>query len=279
MFSIVIPVHNRASTIQRPLDSLFRQTIQGWECIIVDDGSQDGLESVIKTFDDERLVYIHQDNSGPADARQNGRERAHNEIILYLDSDDAFYPEALETIRDTLEETGRGYGIAAHDRTIRLVDGKGQVVKEVQDDSGRAPNLTAADIYDWKVKTTSSGLFHRNDPRYDEARWRSGVWIEDWEFLLQLIALAPGDFVYVPEVCVDYIQTYGHDGLCSKATYGDYAHAFGQIYEWHKDDPLMRDPSVFLNRVEKYKKLQMQAEAGEIAPQMFKYFPDAWKKS
>jgi glycosyltransferase involved in cell wall biosynthesis len=282
-FSIIIPTFNRAEKIKAALRSVDEQSFRSWEVIIVDDGGTDHTEEVIREFQkrnpDNKVIYIRQTNQGPAVARNTGVETAGGKNIVYLDSDDRFYPSALEDIAWVMKDENALYGLTNHNRTIRLVDGNGEEIARKFDISGMNKDVTLEQIYDWSIKTTSSGLFHRKTMFDDGVRWRAGFWIEDLEFMLQLAAKASSGFRHIPKVLVDYTQTYGADGLCSNATYGDWAHAFGRIYELHKNDPLMKNPCVYLDRVEKYKKLHIEAAEGKMPPQHYKYFPEVYAKA
>lgn len=251
LFSIIIPTFNRADKIRAALCSVKAQSFRNWELIVVDDGGTDHTESVVnefqKTTPDNTVIYIHQANQGPAIGRNAGVEKANGNAIVYLDSDDRFYPSALEDMAWVLKDEKALYGLTNHNRTFRLVDGEGKEIARKFDISGMNKDVTLEQIYDWDIKTTSSGLFHRKKMFDDGARWRSGFWIEDLEFMLQLAVREPSGFRHIPKVLVDYTQTYGADGLCSKATYGDWAHAFGSIYELHQNDPLMKNPSKHLD--------------------------------
>lgn len=256
------------------------QRFRNWELIVVDDGGTDHTEAVIQEFQKQTLnnkvIYIRQANQGPAIARNTGVENASGKTIVYLDSDDCFYPSALEDIAWVLKDEKAFYGLTNHNRTIRLVDGDGKELARKFDISGMNKDITLEQIYNWEIKTTSSGLFHRKQMFDDGVRWRPGFWIEDLEFMLQLAVKTSSGFRHVPKVLVDYIQTYGADGLCSNATYGDWAHAFGSIYELHKNDPLMKNPRVYLDRVKKYKKLHIEVADGKTPPQQYKYFPEIY---
>lgn len=268
-FSVVIPAYNRAYILPRAIASVAAQTETDWELIIVDDGGSDNTEELTKSYNDKRITYTRQDNAGPGMARNRGMDMAQGEWITYLDSDDLFYPRFLATIKNC-----RGhYGICAHERTITFLNSDGSVRSEKKDPNNQTGTLTLQDFYDWKVKTTSSGLFHL---RGAQAIWRD-VFIEDLDFILQLAANDPDGFSYIPDTLVDYNQAYNGDGLCSQATYGTYAKAFGQIYEWHKNDPLMKNPDVYLGRVKKYTELQERMDAGLEIPLQYKYFPELWE--
>ena len=76
--SIIIPVYNTASLINRCLDSIFNQTTTYlYEVIIVDDGSTDNSIEIIKSRKETNIILYQQKNAGPAAARNKGVEHAH----------------------------------------------------------------------------------------------------------------------------------------------------------------------------------------------------------
>lgn len=275
--SVIIPTYNRAHKIGDALHSLKNQTFKNWEVVIVDDGSTDNTKSVIQNFQlevSQPVLYLEQQNQGPSAARNYGVMRAHSENIVYLDSDDTLFPSALDDIIWTLKNPDIHYGLTNHNRTIILINEKGDEISRKFDGSGINKSVTLEQIYNWEIKTTSSGLFHRKSLFDQGAKWRSGFWIEDLEFMMQLAVLSPSGFYHIPKVLVDYVQVYGGDGLCSNASYLDWAHAFGEIYNLHQHDPLMTNPSVYLDRVRKYNQLHEQSLSGDIPPPHYKYFPE-----
>jgi glycosyltransferase involved in cell wall biosynthesis len=92
LVSVVIPVYNAEKHIRSTLDSVFAQTYTNLEIITVDDDSPDGSAEVIKSFGD-RIKYIHQENRGPAAARNTGIRAAKGEYIAFIDADDQWMPE------------------------------------------------------------------------------------------------------------------------------------------------------------------------------------------
>lgn len=104
LFSVIIPVHNRADRIARTLHSVWNQTFHNFEVIVVDDGSTDDLHTVLAAQTDERLRVIRQDNAGPATARNTGVAAAHGSYIAYLDSDDRWFPEHLAIAASTIRQ-------------------------------------------------------------------------------------------------------------------------------------------------------------------------------
>jgi glycosyltransferase involved in cell wall biosynthesis len=98
-FSVVIPLYNKEATVERALRSVFRQTVQDFEIVIVNDGSTDNGARVVEAIGDSRVRLIHQENQGVSVARNRGIAEARYELIAFLDADDEWLPEFLETIR------------------------------------------------------------------------------------------------------------------------------------------------------------------------------------
>ena len=103
--SVVIPTHNRARLLGRALDSVLKQTRPPAEVIVVDDGSTDATEALMRRrFPNCR--YLRQENRGVSSARNRGIEAAAGEWIAFLDSDDAWLPGKLEAQQRALDGGG-----------------------------------------------------------------------------------------------------------------------------------------------------------------------------
>ncbi|MES3702680.1 glycosyltransferase family 2 protein [Staphylococcus arlettae] len=104
--TIFTPTYNRAHTLPRLFDSLVNQTNYEFEWLIVDDGSTDDTEEIVKTFITEKfpIRYIKQNNGGKHIATNIGLKCAYGELFTCLDSDDWFYPEAVAFFIDQFAE-------------------------------------------------------------------------------------------------------------------------------------------------------------------------------
>ncbi len=111
-FSIVIPVYNRAAPLARALGSVFVQSDQDFEVIVVDDGSVDAPETVVDALGDPRVRLVRQANRGGGAARNAGIDAARGEFVAFLDSDDIFMPRHLERMRRLLSGTEATVGYA-----------------------------------------------------------------------------------------------------------------------------------------------------------------------
>jgi glycosyltransferase involved in cell wall biosynthesis len=116
-FSVIIPTYNRADKLRLSLESLVAQTYKNFEAIVCDDGSTDNTKEIIEEFRNQLdLKYLWSENwGGPAKPRNNGIEVSRGEWICFLDSDDWWYPEKLETCLVYLENNDLIY----HDLDIR----------------------------------------------------------------------------------------------------------------------------------------------------------------
>jgi glycosyltransferase involved in cell wall biosynthesis len=97
--SVVMPLYNNVKEVGRGVHSVLAQTDQDFELIIVNDGSTDGSEKIVEEFEDARIRVIHQPNAGVSAARNRGVAESRNGLVAFLDADDEWKPDFLETIR------------------------------------------------------------------------------------------------------------------------------------------------------------------------------------
>jgi glycosyltransferase involved in cell wall biosynthesis len=96
LVSVIVPTHNRSSFVLEAVDSVFKQTFKDFELIVVDDGSTDGTEKALTQYQG-RFIYHLQGNQGVSAARNRGIQTARGKWIAFLDDDDLWLPEKLET--------------------------------------------------------------------------------------------------------------------------------------------------------------------------------------
>ena len=113
LFSVIIPVFNRAPVLGQAIASVLAQTCQDFEIIVVDDGSTDNPVTVVAAIGDPRIRILHQPNRGGGTARNTGIDAAQGRFIAPLDSDDVFLPHHLQSMKTLLEGTA---GIAGYAR-------------------------------------------------------------------------------------------------------------------------------------------------------------------
>ena len=110
LVSVIIPTFNRAAILPNAMDSVYEQTYRPIEMIIIDDGSKEDIQAVVKNWtdknsrnDDFSTRYIYQKNAGANAARNKGIALATGEYIAFLDSDDRWLPKKLTLQMDAFK--------------------------------------------------------------------------------------------------------------------------------------------------------------------------------
>lgn len=105
-FSVIIPTYNREKYILEAVDSVLGQTCGDLEVVVVDDGSKDGTETVMREkCTDPRVRYFRKENGGASAARNFAIEHATGEWLAFLDSDDLWRPGKLERAKGLIDST------------------------------------------------------------------------------------------------------------------------------------------------------------------------------
>lgn len=105
--SIIIPVYNNEKDLDKCLDSILKQYIDGLEVIIVNDGSSDDSEKVIKKYQNEYkdvVKYFSKENTGVADTRNFGLEKANGKYIMFVDADDYLDTSLYKNIKKYIDD-------------------------------------------------------------------------------------------------------------------------------------------------------------------------------
>jgi glycosyltransferase involved in cell wall biosynthesis len=106
--SIIVPVYGAEAYLPACIESLCRQTYPHIRIILVDDQSPDGCPEICDRYaeQDSRIVVIHQENKGVSGARNTGLEHARGDYVMFVDSDDELYPDAVEILLQDAEKYG-----------------------------------------------------------------------------------------------------------------------------------------------------------------------------
>lgn len=103
--SVIVPVYNLEQYIVDTIESVFAQTYQHFELIVVDDGSTDRTAEICESFNEPKLKLIRQKNQGANAARNAGLRAAKGDYIAFLDGDDLWLPEKLAKHIEHLEQS------------------------------------------------------------------------------------------------------------------------------------------------------------------------------
>ena len=141
-FSVVIPAYNAQRFLPLTLESIFRQTVQDFEIVLVNDGSTDGTSEMLQSVRDPRLRVITRENGGECVARNHGLREARGRYIAFLDSDDVWLPNHLE---QTLAFMEAHPDIAWFSSTMKTVEDI--ALEDIQPADCRGERLRAVNWY------------------------------------------------------------------------------------------------------------------------------------
>ncbi len=217
--SIVVSAYNRAGFLSATLESIRAQTVEDWECIVVDDGSTDQTRAVAKTpaEADARFRVVFQENRGPAAARNRGFAEiaAGSEYVTFMDSDDIWLPDALETLSNELEKFPHAvgahglanhidenglpleYGFAEFGRTRFAYDSGEALKADVSQPTGFGMLAWENRVYPPGVLLARRRFYERTGP-FDSALGR----MDDWDMLVRLSRY--GDLRFVNKAVLSY---------------------------------------------------------------------------
>ncbi|TGK78418.1 glycosyltransferase family 2 protein [Leptospira noumeaensis] len=122
--SVIMPAYNAVSYLEESVHSLTNQNFKDWELLLVDDCSKDETAILAKKIaaSDSRIQFIpKENNSGSADTRNTGIKLANGEFIAFLDADDLWEPNFLETMIPFMEKNHSPFSFASY----RIVDENG----------------------------------------------------------------------------------------------------------------------------------------------------------
>jgi len=212
LVSIIIPTFNRAALLPRGLKSLLKQTYQNFEIIVVDDGSTDNTEQIVKEFqrNDPRIQYVRQAHTGYAASPLNtGIKNSKGSHIAFLASDDEWTPTKLEKQIGAFDaQPNRSIGFISCYALLMDRDGKTLAEYRTPNPDSLFPqllldNFICGNVVIKKRVLDVVGLF-------DEALCVG----EDWDMWIR-IARAGYDFDVVNEPVFKY---YLHESNITKST-------------------------------------------------------------
>ena len=141
-FSIIVPVYNVEKYVEKCLESVNNQTYQDYEVIIVNDGSKDKTDLIIKKYikDKNKFIYLTKENGGLSDARNYGIKYTQGDYIIILDSDDYIEKDLLKELNTVLSQ--QEYDIVRYG--MKLVDDNGNLLKLVNNITYKGNNKNTA---------------------------------------------------------------------------------------------------------------------------------------
>ena len=189
IFSIITPTYNRGELLGKTVESLLNQSFPDFELIIVDDGSTDNTEQIVKSFADDRIRYYQVSNRERGAARNFGTSVAKGKYVNFFDSDDIAYTNHLEIAKEHIVDENKLFALGYDIR-----DDENQLIKQV------CMEQKVSDFICDGNHLSCNGVFIRKEIAqanpFSEIRELSGS--EDYELWLRLSAQF--EFPCIPSV-------------------------------------------------------------------------------
>ena len=213
LVSIIIPVYNSKNTIESVLKSLLNQSYKKFEIILINDGSTDASEQIIREFvclnKMQNLRYFYQLNKGVSSARNFGLKKALGDYIMFLDSDDFWVKDKIKIQLEIFERNPQIDFLGANRDGLKISSFLGKKFNKVNFISDKLlmyKNFFMTSTVAFKREIISEIGF------FDESMSYS----EDWEYFLR-IAYKYNCYLYNESLVNSVINkpAYGHSGLSS----------------------------------------------------------------
>lgn len=204
LVSVIIPAYQAQAYIGRCVESVLAQSYRNFEVIVVNDGSTDRTEEIVRSISDSRVQYIYQKNGSQAVARNTGMKRAEGEFIAFLDADDWWFPEKLARQLPLFEDEELALVYCG----LAVADAEGEITGHLQLPKWRGEALVECLRQNIVVGGGSTAVLRRSVLTMHKIEFqtrRQGV--EDWDFWLRVMEVGKIDFT--PEALAVYRDTPG----------------------------------------------------------------------
>lgn len=229
--SVIVPVYNVYDYLGKCLDSLVNQTLKELEIIIVNDGSPDNSDELIKKYSKKykNIKYFIKENGGLSDARNFGIEKATGEYIAFLDGDDYVEYDMYEKMYDKAKENDFDMVVCDLNYVYpqKIVRAYSNISYDTSDIKKTMLNIYPAA---WN-KIFKKDLFKNN------IRFKKGVWFEDVEFIYRMLPYIKNIGV-IDEAFCQYVQRSGSITNTINRKLYDYIDNFNGIIDFYKDNNL-----------------------------------------
>ena len=192
LISVIVPAYNVKPYLERCINSIINQTYRNLEIILVDDGSTDGTGTLCDQIaqEDSRIIVIHKENGGLADARNAGLDICTGDFISFIDSDDYIEPDMYECMMEEMKDetvsiVAVGFSVTESDNETRIM-GAQEKIKLTKEEAFM--NIFEKDEL---FPSSVNKLYRRH--LFDKLRFLKGMINEDTEIIPKILNIC--DFI------------------------------------------------------------------------------------
>ena len=229
--SVIVPVYNVEDYIEKCLDSLVNQTLSDLEIIVVNDGSPDNSEKIIKKYEKKykNIKYVVKENGGLSDARNFGLKYAKGEYIAFLDSDDYVTHDMYQMMY--IKAKSEDFDMVVCDINYLYPDKTLRVSSGIKDDTEDIKKTYLT------IQPAAWNKIFRRDLFDHKVLFKKGVWFEDVEFIYRLLPYVKKIGV-IHEPFNQYVQREGSITSTVNPKIYDYIHNMNGVVDYYKKHKL-----------------------------------------
>jgi len=194
MISVIMPAYNHEKYIGEAIESVINQSYTDFEFIIINDGSTDNTDKVIKAFSDKRIRYFSQSNKDAPNTINRGISLSKGKYISIINSDDVYHKNRLETLLEYAQNndllflfTDTGFineqsDIITDNENIKIINWKNKITKRYK----RNISLVGTFFYGNMTISTSNFFFNRSVLNSVE-KFNNYRYVHDYDFILRIL--------------------------------------------------------------------------------------------
>lgn len=245
ILSVIVPVYNTERYVEKCLESIAKQTMKDLEIIIVNDGSEDNSETVIKQWIEKNnrtisIKYIKKKNGGLSDARNYGVREAEGKYISFVDSDDYIDKDLYENLKQYMEEN-----IDLIKFKMKTVNEQGEIIEKL--DGPIFEECTGEEAFEELcsfekyIDPACIYLYKREFFIKNKFQYELGTYHEDFG-LTPLIMINAKSFISVKEYGYNYLQS--NNSITRNEN---------NVKNVKKANDILKHYDNMINKIEKYK--------------------------
>jgi len=219
--SVVMPAYNHQDYIGEAIESVLNQSLPDFEFIIINDGSTDETESVVKHYKDNRIKYYRQDNQGAHAAINEGMSLAAGEYISIINSDDIYHTERLSQLVDSIESEKANFIftdiIFIKETPSNIIQSPWyKRLKTIYEDSGSLYEDSGSlqkTFLSGNIAVTTSNFFFKRDVLKDLGEFSSYRYAHDYDFIFRALLRYPDSIVFLSDKQLLFYRIHGSNTI------------------------------------------------------------------
>ncbi len=219
IITVIMPAYNHEAFISEAIESILSQTFKDFEFIIINDGSTDKTEEVIKKYTDPRITYLYQENRGCSNTLNKALSLSKGEYISIINSDDIYHRDRLHVLLDETKKDNLSFLIT----DIELIDKNGNVINDANHwwikwyenlKSGyRTSGSPLIALLAGNYTITTSNFFFRSDLIKEIGTFRPFRFIVDYDFAYRAIKHRQDSFRFLTDRKLLFYRLHGKNTI------------------------------------------------------------------